>query len=79
MKKLLFFVLMSFALLSCKSFIEGINFPSIALPKAKFSYETPAFVGKSVTFTNESLRYDYCEWYCDGVLFCRDYYKATKD
>ena len=78
MKKLLLLVLMCFTLLSCESFIEVINFPSIVLPKAKFSYNDPVYVGKTITFTNESTNASRCEWYCDDALFSKNIDYVTK-
>lgn len=47
-------------------------------PQAKFSYNSTVYVGKTITFTNESTNASRCEWYCDGDLFSTDNNYVTK-
>ena len=40
-----------------------------AKPSASFTYTTPIYTGKTVTFKNTSKKAKFYEWYCDGNLF----------
>ena len=70
--------LMGYTIDNYFDFWEQKIYVSKVKPKAKFSYNNPVYVGKTITFTNESTNASRCEWYCDDALFSKDIDYVTK-